>query len=52
MLHGYDMKSNNKPELFAVNNAVIHNEMHYSQLKKAAIMMVDDEPIMLEIIHA
>jgi diguanylate cyclase (GGDEF)-like protein len=46
------MKTNNKPELFAVDNVVIHDEMHYSQLKNAAIMMVDDEPIMLEIIQA
>jgi len=46
------MKTNNNPELFVVDNAVIHEDMHYSQLKNAAIMMVDDEPIMLEIIQA
>jgi len=46
------MKTNNNPELFVVDNMVIHDDMHYSQLKKAAIMMVDDEPIMLEIIQA
>ena len=45
------MKANNKPELIAVDNMVIHDDMHYSQLKNAAIMMVDDEPIMLEIIQ-
>ena len=52
MLHGYNMKANNKPELFAVDSVVIHDDMQYSQLKNAAIMMVDDEPIMLEIIQA
>ena len=45
------MKANNKPELIALDNMVIHDDMHYSQLKNAAIMMVDDEPIMLEIIQ-
>ena len=45
------MKANNKPELIALDNMVIHDDMHYSQLKNAAIMMVDDEPIMLEIIR-
>jgi diguanylate cyclase (GGDEF)-like protein len=46
------MKTENKPELFAVDNVVIHDDMHYSQLKNSSIMMVDDEPIMLEIIQA
>lgn len=46
------MKTENKPELFAVDNVLIHDDMQYSQLKNAAIMMVDDEPIMLEIIQA
>lgn len=46
------MKANNKPELIAADSMVIHDDMHYSQLKNAAIMMVDDEPIMLEIIQA
>ena len=45
------MKTSNKAELIAVDNGVIHEDMHYSRLKDAAIMMVDDEPIMLEIIQ-
>ena len=46
------MKTNNATELFAVDNVVIHDDMRYSQLRNAAIMMVDDEPIMLEVIQA
>ena len=46
------MKSSIRPELFAADNVVIPDDMQYSQLKNAAIMMVDDEPIMLEIIQA
>jgi diguanylate cyclase (GGDEF)-like protein len=52
VLYDYIMKTNTHPELFAVDNVVSHDDMHYSQLKNAAIMMVDDEPIMLEIIQA
>ena len=48
---GHIMKTSNKAELIAVDNGVIHEDMHYSRLKDAAIMMVDDEPIMLEIIQ-
>lgn len=51
MPRGHIMKTSNKAELIAVDNAVIHEDMHYSRLKDAAIMMVDDEPIMLEIIQ-
>jgi len=46
------MKTNNNPKLFAVDNVVIDDDIQYSHLKNAAIMMVDDEPIMLEIIQA
>ena len=46
------MKTNNQPELFAVDSVVARDDRYYSQLKSAAIMMVDDEPIMLEIIQA
>lgn len=46
------MKTENKPELFAVDNVLTRDDMQYAQLKNAAIMMVDDEPIMLEIIQA
>lgn len=51
MPRGHIMKTSNKAELIAVDNGVIHEDMHYSRLKDAAIMMVDDEPIMLEIIQ-
>lgn len=51
MPRGHLMKTSNKAELIAVDNGVIHEDMHYSRLKDAAIMMVDDEPIMLEIIQ-
>ena len=43
------MKTNNATELFAVDNVVIHDDMRYSQLINASIMMVDDEPIVDEI---
>jgi len=46
------MKTNIHQEIFAVDDVVTRDDMQYSQLKKAAIMMVDDEPIMLEIIQA
>lgn len=46
------MKTNNATELFAVDSMVNHDDLRYSQLINAAIMMVDDEPIMLEVIQA
>lgn len=35
-----------------MDDAVIHDDNRYTQLKSAAIMMVDDEPLMLELIQA
>jgi diguanylate cyclase (GGDEF)-like protein len=46
------MKTNNAKEMFEVDNLVIHDDERYPQLKNAGIMMVDDEPIILEIIQA
>lgn len=40
------------PEILKVDNDVKYGGLHNSQLKQATIMMVDDEPIMLEIVQA
>lgn len=46
------MKVSNNTGLFAIDNSVVHEDERYPQLQRASIMMVDDEPILLEIIQA
>ncbi len=43
---------NNKIEVPTVDNNVMQGNERFSQLKASTIMMVDDEPIMLEIVQA
>ena len=40
------------PEVLNADSNVTQRDLRYSQLKQATIMMVDDEPIMLEIVQA
>ena len=45
------MSTNINKKILPVDNVEVHDNERYSQLKNATIMMVDDEPIMLEIIQ-
>ena len=45
------MSTNFDQKMFSLDNVEVHDNERYSQLKNATIMMVDDEPIMLEIIQ-
>lgn len=44
--------SNKKTESMIVSNSAVPNNARFAQLKEATIMMVDDEPIMLDIVQA